>query len=272
MYKKYEISGRILVKTGLHIGGSSQYSPIGSVDASVVRDPLTNEPIIPGSSLKGKMRTLLARAKSPNNIVKEPEEDALEIKQLFGKSSNAKDNETIVGRLHFADMKVANGNVLKEKMFLDSLTEVKFENTITRSTGGAKPRQIERVVPGVEFKLSILYDAWFSVLDKDEDKEDNKGVAKCVHEIIPKTDEEENMLINKRIEKDFELIHDAMNLLELDYLGGNGSRGYGKIEFKDVEVKCVFGSEKEENKFEENLTNILLVHKETKKEEDANEA
>ena len=135
MYKKYEISGRILVKTGLHIGGSTQYSPIGSVDASVVRDSLTNQPIIPGSTLKGKMRTLLARANSDNNIVLEPEMDKLEIVNLFGKAPKGRNENVILGRLHFSDMKVANRDELKKEKYLDSLTEVKFENTISRSTG-----------------------------------------------------------------------------------------------------------------------------------------
>ena len=57
MYAKVEISGVIEVVTGMHIGGSSAFSAIGAVDSPVIRDVRTNLPMLPGSSLKGKMRT-----------------------------------------------------------------------------------------------------------------------------------------------------------------------------------------------------------------------
>lgn len=65
MYGKILIQFQLKVLTGMHIGGSDAFSAIGAVDKPVIRDPLTNEPILPGSSLKGKMRTLLARASCP---------------------------------------------------------------------------------------------------------------------------------------------------------------------------------------------------------------
>ena len=61
MLAKIEISGTLEVVTGLHIGGSSAFSAIGAVDSPVVKDTRTNQPMIPGSSLKGKMRSLLAK-------------------------------------------------------------------------------------------------------------------------------------------------------------------------------------------------------------------
>ncbi|WP_322290471.1 type III-A CRISPR-associated RAMP protein Csm3, partial [Paratractidigestivibacter sp.] len=60
-YTKIKIQGTIEVKTGLHIGGDDSFSAIGAIDSPVVRDPLTRDPVIPGSTLKGKMRALLAR-------------------------------------------------------------------------------------------------------------------------------------------------------------------------------------------------------------------
>lgn len=59
---KIKISAVLEVVTGMHIGGSSEYSPIGAVDSPVISDPRTGQPVIPGSSLKGKMRTLLVRS------------------------------------------------------------------------------------------------------------------------------------------------------------------------------------------------------------------
>ena len=61
MYSKIEITGKIEVVTGMHIGGSEAFAAIGAIDSPVIKDTLTNKPIIPGSSLKGKLRTLLAR-------------------------------------------------------------------------------------------------------------------------------------------------------------------------------------------------------------------
>ena len=61
MYGKIQITGTIEIMTGIHIGGSSAFAAIGAVDSPVVKDARTNLPIIPGSSLKGKMRTLLAK-------------------------------------------------------------------------------------------------------------------------------------------------------------------------------------------------------------------
>lgn len=82
------------MKTGLHIGDSSDFAPIGAVDSPFIRDPLTKAPIIPGSSLKGKMRTLLARVRDDmiELHLPKPEEDEAVVARLFGISSKQKQN------------------------------------------------------------------------------------------------------------------------------------------------------------------------------------
>lgn len=212
MYSKIMISGILQVKTGLHIGGSSQFSAIGSVDSPVIRDMETNLPMIPGSSMKGKMRTLLAKQYN-QTIVTEPNEDRIEILRLFGSS---KKNEMIRGRLQFYDLFMSNRDEMKERGIL-SPTEVKFENTITRLTAVANPRQIERVIKGSEFAFRLCYTA-----EKSQDEE------------------------SVDIIKDMKYICDGLKLLKYDYLGGNGSRGYGQIDFKELKLEVVFG-ELEEN-------------------------
>lgn len=252
MYRKYKITGSIKVITGLHIGGSTQYSPIGSVDAPVIRDALTNQPIIPGSSLKGKMRTLLAASENNGHIVNRPILDKDEIKKLFGASrpniTDKKDLENagrkvkdkvIPAKLQFRDMKVKDPKKLMETFFLDSLTEVKFENTIYRTTGKATPRQIERVVPGVIFDLDIIYNAIY------DEEDDSSKIS----------------LIEEEIKNDFRLLNAGFRLLQYDYLGGNGTRGHGKIKFEDLDVKCVFDSkenllEKKEENTSEDKNNL----------------
>lgn len=204
MLTKIQITGNILVETGMHIGGSTAFAAIGAVDSPVIKDSRTNLPIIPGSSLKGKMRSLLA--KEMNSTVVAPDDDCPELARLFG---TAKKGSVTPSRLLFSDMSLANEEELR-KSGLQSLTEVKFENTINRATAVANPRQIERVVRGSMFKMDIIY----NVDSKHED------------EIIP----------------DMKTLAEGLKLLQYDYLGGNGSRGYGKIAFQDIKAQVVTGA------------------------------
>lgn len=202
MYAKIEITGIIEVCTGMHIGGSKTFSAIGAVDSPVIRDILSGRPMIPGSSLKGKMRFLLAKQYNEGIVkMKRHDQDNQKILRLFGSAETNKRS-----RLIFSDMMLSNMNELRQ-LGLNSATEVKFENTINRMTAMATPRQIERAVRGSEYELSIIYDV-----------------------------EEMN-----EIEEDFSLISDGMKLLQYDYLGGNGSRGYGKIKFKNLQAEQVVG-------------------------------
>ena len=202
MFAKVQISGIIEVVTGMHIGGSSAFSAIGSVDAPVVKDAKSDYPIIPGSSLKGKMRTLLAKRYN-TAFAETPDDDAECLTSLFG---SAKKNHVRTGRLLFSDMILSNWEELK-KQGLISKTEIKFENSIKRTTAVANPRQIERVIRGSEFPLDLIYE----VVDEETMK------------------------------KDFEILKEGFRLLEYDYLGGNGSRGYGKVKFRDLQVDVVIG-------------------------------
>lgn len=200
MYAKIKISGDILVKTGMHIGGSSAFAAIGAVDSPVIKDVRTNLPMIPGSSLKGKMRSLLA--KEFNEAVVEPDHDDPRIIRLFG-SAKGKMKRS---RLLFSDMVLANEGELRNAG-LQSMTEVKFENSISRLTAVANPRQIERAVRGSIFELDLIYEV-----------------------------EEADELL-----EDMEMLAEGMKLLQYDYLGGSGSRGYGKIAFQNLEAELVVG-------------------------------
>lgn len=202
MLTKIQITGNITVETGMHIGGSSAFAAIGSVDSPVIKDSRTNLPIIPGSSLKGKMRTLLAR--ELNDKVVSPDDDCEEIARLFG---TAKKGNVRASRLLFSDMQLANERELREAG-LQSLTEVKFENTINRATAVANPRQIERVVRGSVFNLDIIYN-----VEKEDD-----------------------------VIADFKTFSEGLRLLQYDYVGGSGSRGYGKIVFNDLKATVVTGT------------------------------
>jgi CRISPR-associated protein Csm3 len=170
----------------------------------VVRDPLTGLPIIPGSSLKGKMRALLQRSLSGSFFAKGAADkneslhdmDEPQVKRLFGG-----DKGKTPSRLQFVDAFLGN----RDKLESTGFTEIKFENTINRLCGTANPRQIERVVRGSVFDFRLVYD----ILEKSELDEDFRNLAK------------------------------AMALLQMDYLGGHGTRGYGRVRFSDFEVEAV---------------------------------
>lgn len=195
MLGKLIITGEIKVKAGLHIGGGEGFSAIGAVDKVVIKDAVTNLPIIPGSSLKGKIRSLLAS----QNGSKKHSDDGEEILRLFGcaaeKAATGKP-----ARLQFFDCFLTNKDELKGEV-----TEIKFENTIEREKCKAKPRQNERVVCGAVFKLNLVYNA--------EDANE--------------------------IKEDFKIITKGMQLLQLDYLGGNGTRGYGRVALKNLKVQAL---------------------------------
>ena len=200
---KLVIEGTIVLKTGMHIGGSSDFSAIGAVDSPVVRDTLTRLPLIPGSSLKGKMRYLLAKELNNGILLNEPNNDQDEILRLFGSSEKDKIRRS---RLKFNDIKLSN--LAELETFNISSTEVKFENTIDRKTAVANPRQIERVIAGSKFDFEIFY----------------------------------NLDDIKEVEKDFENIKQGFDLLEFDSLGGHGTRGSGRIAFENLSVITAVGN------------------------------
>ena len=96
---KLLITGTIKLETGMHIGASNDFAPIGSVDTPFIRDVVTQEPIIPGSSIKGKLRTLLAKSHCNDYIMNDIKEDKEEIKRLFGSVNPVKP-----ARLQFYDL------------------------------------------------------------------------------------------------------------------------------------------------------------------------
>lgn len=216
MMKIYKLDGELEVLTGLHIGAGDDIMKIGGVSNSVIKDINSNEPYVPGSSIKGKMRSLLEWYYGLVNIGRNEEDKgkpfsskylthlsfpkdenlkkkAENIIKLFG-DANAEENRTNYGitRLSFSDCEIVKNEDMKS-------TESKYENVIDRTNGTAKyPRQTERVCKGVKFKYSIT----LKVFDEDE----------------------ENLKI---------IVKNGLELIESDYLGGNGTRGYGRVSFSN---------------------------------------
>ena len=207
---KVIIKGKIKTETGLTIGGSTVGLEIGGVDNPVIKDA-EGRPYIPGSSLKGKMRSLLAKAegKKLEEVSKKPlirihkctGDTICSLCQIFGLPSDAKNPEPTRLIVRDAFLTEESQKKLKEMPTDLEFTEVKFENVIDRITSAANPRQMERVPAGVEFEFELIYNVF-----NEQDKENLREVFK------------------------------AKELLENDYLGSSGSRGYGKIKFDDIDV------------------------------------
>lgn len=195
--KKIIYTGTITLVTGLHIGGTNAALNIGGPDKFVVRNPINNIPYIPGSSLKGKMRALVEIAKGCISNKGKASEDPNSISgKLFGVATGKDDNRP--SRLIVRD---ADLDVSKEDMFANTdlpYTESKTEVAIDRITAKANPRTFERVPAGAQFKLNMV----LNIFDGEDEEE------------LVRT------------------LNFAIELLQDDYLGGHGSRGYGQIKIK----------------------------------------
>jgi len=223
--KKIFIRGKLKAITGLHIGGSDQSLSIGGVDSVVVRDPITSMPYVPGSSVKGKMRTLVEKLHGLINEKGEayqPDENAPEegkrLGKVFGVSAQNKLSEPT--RLIVRDAMLTEESAKElERLETDlPYTEVKTEVTINRLTSKANPRQMERVPAGAEFSFEMVLN-------------------------IYKGDDEKELL---------KMVFEGMELLQDDFLGGSGTRGYGKIKlsvgglyYKDIDTYKELQPEKE---------------------------
>ncbi len=197
LVKKIIYTGTITLKTGLHIGGTNAALNIGGPDDFVVRNPISNIPYIPGSSLKGKMRALVEIAKGIVGPDGKASNDPNSCSgKLFGVATGKDNNRP--SRLIVRDAEL---DLSKPEMFDNTdlpYTESKTEVAIDRITAKAMPRTFERVPAGARFKLNMVLNIF-------------EG-------------EDENELKN--------ILFLALQLLEDDYLGGHGSRGYGQVEIK----------------------------------------
>lgn len=210
------IEGTLELVTGLHIGAGSEELHIGGIDNPVLKHPYTNQPYIPGSSLKGKMRAMLewkagvvsecegkpVSAKALGKLTGDKKADATKIAKLFGISGDANDEKLALElgptRLSFWDCHLTDAWVKARHEQQQNYTEAKSENIIDRIKGVAEhPRQSERVPAGAlfNFKLTIRQ------LDADKNQQW------------------------------LDVVLAGLKLLELDGIGGSGSRGYGKVRF-----------------------------------------
>lgn len=230
---KIIVSGTIVTKTGMRIGGTSTGLKIGGLDLNVITDPW-DRPYIPGSSVKGKLRSLLelklAQGKpafysdGKHACKSIADFNQCPICKIWGtiEDINRNNENQNAPRAASAPVPTLTRLICRDAFLLthdekgeelsfwqnihDNIelkwTEVKMETAIDRIKGAALDkslRQIERVPAGASFGLQMVYNV-FDENDKDLFK---------------------NLLV-------------AMELLENDYLGGMGSRGYGQVELTEL--------------------------------------
>lgn len=236
------IKGILKCETGLHIGGSADQIEIGGVDLPIIKHPITGEPFVPGSSLKGKMRSQLEKINIQNRL------DALdaEIKKLVGNDKQSQDAKRNYDKRKkqlldgepcgcglsdcnickvYGPHKNPNHNLGSTRILVrdalfnkntrdkyeqlakekgQSYIEKKTENLVLRTTGTAKdPRSQERVPSGAEFDIEVV----LQIYDTDGD-----GSALV------------------------DFVKEGLKQVQSTYLGGFGSRGSGKVSFKDMKL------------------------------------
>ena len=215
------LTGQIELLSGLHIGGGDADMHIGGIDNPVIKHPVTQEPYIPGSSIKGKMRSLLEWElgvvgqtngkplgyKHIEALEDQQQQRAKDILKLFGGAPDKEGSEELVGeigptRVAFWDCSLDEKWVsdMRDRNLL--LTEAKMENSIDRIRGVAEnPRQTERVPAGAKFEFKLT-------LREHEDDGDLLGT-----------------------------VLKGLLLIEISGLGGSGSRGYGKVRFNGLKYE-----------------------------------
>ncbi|MBA5851162.1 type III-A CRISPR-associated RAMP protein Csm3 [Clostridium sp. cel8] len=274
LYGKVFIEGKILLKTGLSIGGDKSSIEIGGIDNNVIKNS-NGEPFIPGSSIKGKMRSLIEKSlaryrldisANGNEIQISSSDYDYDVEKFLNSEKIDIDNSKIRSKVVKFNKKsikasscecgkcsickifgtsASNGNSEPTRLYVrDSFlnketkekmdnregmysrleleyTESKWENTIDRITSMANPRNIERVPAGAKFDFEMVYNIY------------NLGDI-------------ENLKI----------LFQALSLLQDDYLGANGSRGYGKIKFVDLFISEKSIEDYKQNKKRNKLENV----------------
>lgn len=213
------ITGAIVVDTGLRIGGSQETMEISGLDNPIIRNPANAEPFIPGSSIKGRLRSLAEWyfGEIPDQGDVTRPDVTSQTARVFGIPAKDPSREQDPEKQQAFQRGPTRLIVRDARLSDDSrqayrsgrpITEVKSENSINRLTAMANPRPMERVLPGVKFDFEMVY----RIFDVNGDG----GSA------------------DQQSFTDVLLV--ALSLLEADALGGGSSRGNGKIHFDPLLV------------------------------------
>jgi CRISPR-associated protein Csm3 len=261
---KILITSDLVTETGLHIGGGAETLDIGGVDKPVIRDPLSNQPYLPGSSLKGKMRSILERIynkqlnRSGAGVSRYESDDLLDgftainkkddspvipyegardcvISRVFGSTGGTncwvKETEAMKEELDFDKNKsrviAGHKHVLIKGRNAPARLIVRDCHLETNSI-----EQLKKIDTGLymtEWKFENSIDRITAAANPRQFERVPMG-AKFKFELIYTV---ENM---EQAQEDLQNLAVALAILEDDALGGHGSRGYGKIKFSNFKL------------------------------------
>lgn len=212
--EQFAIHAKLELLSGTRIGGSDDLLGIGTVDLTCIKNPVTRQPYLPGSSLKGKMRSELEK----------------QLGHFGGKDGNQPCGcgQCIICRVFGPHFKPTHELGPSRLIVRDALLlsggeiETKTENIIDRKVGTAQhPRQVERVVPGSSFSFETVVNVL--EMDRNCEYEGQKGGRAL-----------------------FKLVRHGMHLLEHTGVGSGTSKGYGSIKFVDVKPRRIFSLEQKD--------------------------
>jgi len=218
---RLNLTARLEVLTGLHIGAGKDAIEIGGIDNPVVVHPHTREPYVPGSSLKGKARFLLEwafnKVRSDGRAFGFNDDDPKDLSnggdvilRLFGTAASRDIWKGGPTRLIVRDAplnKSWRDDTLRQgRLFTEDKAEVSIDRVAGKALDGGL-RHTERVVAGARFDVEIAARLWDT---GDGGKRDLEALAWFIQ---------------------------ALYLIEQDALGGSGSRGYGRVTFADLTIK-----------------------------------
>ncbi|NJO73518.1 MAG: type III-A CRISPR-associated RAMP protein Csm3 [Leptolyngbyaceae cyanobacterium RM1_406_9] len=264
---KIRIESTLLVETGLHIGGGGETLDIGGLDKPVIRDPLTQQPYLPGSSIKGKLRSILERLhnrslnREGNGIYRYESDDLVNgytdvstkdkpdqyvwfegastcpVSRLFGStggsncwilSSGLEDRES-VERVEGVAPKIINGlEHVKIKRGDNSPARLIVRDCHLEPTSAEKLKRVDTGLYMTEWKFENGIDRITAAANPRQVERVPAGSA-FKFELVYTIENEAQVI------EDLKNLAIALAILEDDALGGHGSRGYGKIKFQQIQ-------------------------------------
>ena len=259
---KLSLTSQLSVETGLHIGGGGENLDIGGLDKPVIRDPLTKYPYLPGSSIKGKLRSTLERLlNKPLNRpggsgTRRYESDDLlngfteveeglfiayegastcQISRLFGSTGGSKfwmpiETAREEGLLenNSPTQTIQGQNCVKINRGRNAPARLIIRDSHLIPESAAKLKQVDTGLYMTEWKFENGIDRVTAAANPRQLERVPAG-SKFQFELVYTVEDKDQAV------EDLQNIAIALAILEDDALGGHGSRGYGKVRFQNFE-------------------------------------
>lgn len=253
---KLRLTSHLLVETGLHIGGGGESLDIGGLDKPVIRDPLTLQPYLPGSSIKGKLRSILERLL--NKPVNRPggsgtyryESDDLEsgfsngseipfegartcpVSRVFGSTGTEcwlPEEIAQAQELDITDRQTIKGKKCAKVKGRNAPARLIVRDCHLLEASADKLKKVDTGLYMTEWKFENGIDRITAAANPRQLERVPAG-SEFKFELVYTVEDA------AQAEEDLKNIAITLAILEDDALGGHGSRGYGKVKFQNFEL------------------------------------